>query len=103
MVRLRDLLARALPLHPCAQIIGGLHLGGPELAPRIAPTVDFLARRLRPAPVYVLPMHCSGFDVKVALQVALGEGCVPAGAGMRVEVLGEPTDEARVFPPSIVI
>ncbi|ETW80363.1 hypothetical protein HETIRDRAFT_61468 [Heterobasidion irregulare TC 32-1] len=84
-------------------IIGGLHLGGPELAPRIAPTVDFLARRLRPAPAYVLPMHCSGFDVKVALQAALGEGCVPAGAGMQVKVLGESTDEARVFPPSIAI
>lgn len=88
---------------PVYMIIGGLHLGGPELASRIAPTVDFLARRLRPAPAYVLPMHCSGFDVKVALQAALGEGCVPAGAGMQVKVLGEPTDEARVFPPSIVI
>lgn len=61
--------------------MGGLHLAGPELADRIKPTVNFLAEELIPAPTYVLPMHCSGFAVKVALEAALGEGCVPAGVG----------------------
>jgi 7,8-dihydropterin-6-yl-methyl-4-(beta-D-ribofuranosyl)aminobenzene 5'-phosphate synthase len=61
-------------------------LAGPELRPRIAPTVDFLSRAVVPTPTYVLPMHCSGFAVKCALEAALGAGCVPAGTGMRVVV-----------------
>ena len=83
------------------QIIGGLHLGGPELAERIAPTVDFLSTRLRPAPTYILPMHCSGFSVKVALQHALGEGCVPAGVGISIQLHGDATAEKHLFPPVI--
>lgn len=47
-------------------------------------------------------MHCSGFGVKVALERALGEGCVPVGAGIRVEVQGDPEGEALMFPPTIV-
>jgi 7,8-dihydropterin-6-yl-methyl-4-(beta-D-ribofuranosyl)aminobenzene 5'-phosphate synthase len=72
---------------PIHMVVGGLHLGGPELYDRIEPTVHFLSQRIRPAPTYVLPMHCSGFPVKVALQKELGEGCIPAGTGMVCEIL----------------
>lgn len=81
-----------------AQVIGGLHLAGPELVPRIPHTVNFLANQLRPAPAYVLPMHCSGFQSKIALQHALGEGCVPAGVGMKVEIRGDREGDARLLP-----
>lgn len=83
------------------QIIGGLHLAGTDLVPRIEPTVDFLANGLRPAPTYVLPMHCSGFAVKTALEHALGEGCVPASVGHRFEVTGDREAERLIFPPTI--
>ena len=87
---------------PCSdnspQVIGGLHLAGPELVPRIPHTVNFLAKELRPAPTYVLPMHCSGFQSKVALQRALGEGCVPAGVGMKAEIRGDRQGDARLLP-----
>ncbi|KAG8902662.1 hypothetical protein FRB99_004278 [Tulasnella sp. 403] len=83
-------------------VIGGLHLAPPETQDRISPTVKFLSESLRPAPTYVLPMHCSGFNAKVALEAALGEGCVPAGVGMRVVVQGDPDTEPRLFPPTIV-
>jgi 7,8-dihydropterin-6-yl-methyl-4-(beta-D-ribofuranosyl)aminobenzene 5'-phosphate synthase len=81
--------------------VGGLHLAGPELADRIRPTVDFLSEELIPAPAYVLPMHCSGFAAKIALEAALGEGCVPAGVGHRVIISGIPDGDASLRPPSI--
>ncbi|KAI0790780.1 beta-lactamase-like protein [Abortiporus biennis] len=86
---------------PVHMVIGGLHLATPDLTDRIAPTVDFLANKLRPAPTYILPMHCSGFKAKVALEHALGEGCVPAGTGIRVEVSGDWKAEKILFPPTI--
>ncbi|KAI6032946.1 metallo-beta-lactamase protein [Pisolithus orientalis] len=85
---------------PIYMIIGGLHLGSADLASRIAPTVDFLANQLRPSPTYVLPMHCSGFQCKVALDSALGEGCVPAGVGVKVEVHGDRGQEDRLSCPT---
>lgn len=85
---------------PIYMIIGGLHLGSADLAPRIGPTVDFLVHQLRPGPTYILPMHCSGFHCKVALESALGEGCVPAGVGVRVEVHGDRDLEDRLSRPS---
>jgi len=87
---------------PIHMIVGGLHLAGPELASRIPKTVQFLTESLRPAPVYVLPMHCSGFPVKIALEHALGEGCVPAGVGTKILVQGNTSVEDRLFAPSIV-
>ncbi|KAF8119713.1 hypothetical protein EV363DRAFT_1323673, partial [Boletus edulis] len=76
-------------VRPVYMVIGGLHLAGPELVPRIPRTVNFLANELRPAPTYVLPMHCSGCQSKIALERALGEGCVPAGVGIKVEIRGD--------------
>ena len=84
------------------QVLGGFHLGGPEVAHTIAPTVKFMAESMRPSPTYVLPMHCTGFDAKVALKEALGEGCVPAGAGMNVMVKGDPEGEKMMMVPTIV-
>ena len=60
------------------------------------PTVNFLSNQLRPAPSYILPMHCSGFAAKVALEKAFGEGCVPAGTGISIEVRGDEEGEALV-------
>jgi 7,8-dihydropterin-6-yl-methyl-4-(beta-D-ribofuranosyl)aminobenzene 5'-phosphate synthase len=74
--------------HEVLQIIGGLHLGGPELAVRVQLTVDFLSQELRPPLAHILPMHCTGFRAKVALAAAFGEGCVPAGVGIKVELSG---------------
>ncbi|KAH9944682.1 beta-lactamase-like protein [Amylocystis lapponica] len=88
---------------PIHMIIGGLHLATPDLADRIAPTVDFFANKLRPSPTYVLPMHCTGFPAKVALEHALGEGVVPAGVGMKVEVTGDWEAEPKIFAPSVAV
>ncbi|KAI0328412.1 hypothetical protein GY45DRAFT_1326427 [Cubamyces sp. BRFM 1775] len=85
---------------PVYMVIGGLHLAGTDLAPRIPPTVDFMANQMRPAPMYVLPMHCTGFAAKVALQDALGEGCVPAGVGHKVIIEGTPASERMMHPPT---
>ncbi|CAE6435963.1 unnamed protein product [Rhizoctonia solani] len=79
----------AFPERPIHAIVGGLHLAGPELQDRVAPTVDFISERLIPAPSYVLPMHCTGFNAKVALAQALGDACVPAGTGMHIEFKGD--------------
>src|SRR5258708_17623219 len=80
------------------QIVGGLHLAGPELADRIKPTVDFLSVDLVPAPTYVLPMHCSGFAVNVALEAELGDDCVPDGADHRVTIIGSHNAVATIHP-----
>ena len=77
-----------------AQIIGGLHLAGPELIERIPPTINFLSRSLTPSPTYILPMHCSGFAVKCALQEEFGAGCVPAGVGMKIDLATTPEEKA---------
>lgn len=79
------------------QVIGGLHLAGPEFASRVPLTVDFLSKKLRPSPTYVLPMHCSGFQSKLALEAAFGEGCVPAGVGMKVDVVGDREHDKELF------
>ncbi|KAF8745716.1 Metallo-beta-lactamase superfamily, partial [Rhizoctonia solani] len=78
----------AFPERPIHAIVGGFHLAGPELQDRVGPTVDFISERLIPTPSYVLPMHCTGFNAKVALAQALGDACVPAGSGMSVEFKG---------------
>ncbi|KAF7315560.1 Metallo-beta-lactamase protein [Mycena indigotica] len=81
---------------PVYMVIGGLHLAPPDARERIAPTVDFLANKLIPAPTYILPMHCSGFEAKVKLEAALGEGCVPAGVGLRCVAI-----KAQVLPDEV--
>ncbi|KAI0779967.1 beta-lactamase-like protein [Fomes fomentarius] len=85
---------------PIYMVIGGLHLAGTELVERIPPTVDFLANKLRPSPTYVLPMHCTGFAAKIALEDALGEACVPAGVGHKVIIQGTPETEQMMHAPT---
>ena len=76
-------------------------MGGPELATRIQPTVDFLSQQLRPPPSYILPMHCTGFRAKVTLDTAFGKGCVPAGVGIKVEIEGDRQQEGSLISPEI--
>jgi len=98
----RVFLQHALISFIILQIIGGLHLAPPEVTDRIPLTVDFLSRQLKPAPTYILPMHCSGFQAKVALEEAFGEGCVPAGVGTKVEVSGSRDDDLNIEKPTIL-
>ncbi|KAJ7287423.1 beta-lactamase-like protein [Mycena rebaudengoi] len=88
---------------PVYMVIGGLHLAPTDNIPQIAPTVDFLSRQMIPTPTYILPMHCSGFECKVALESAFGKGCVPAGVGIKVEVVGDRDMDARLMPPRTVV
>ncbi|KAF9268955.1 hypothetical protein L218DRAFT_954379 [Marasmius fiardii PR-910] len=81
---------------PIYTIIGGLHLAGSDMLPRIQPTVEFLSKILRPSPTYILPMHCSGFQAKLALEKELGEGCVPAGVGIKIDLAGDREHEPRL-------
>jgi 7,8-dihydropterin-6-yl-methyl-4-(beta-D-ribofuranosyl)aminobenzene 5'-phosphate synthase len=83
-------------------IVAGLHLAPPELSYRIAPTVDFLSRRVQPQPKYVLPVHCTGFNGKVALEKAFGKGCVPAGVGMKIDVLGDEGAEGALGNGAVI-
>lgn len=71
------------------------------MEPRIVPSVKFMAESMRPSPTYVLPMHCTGFDAKVALRGAMGEACVPASTGMNVVVQGDAALEDRLYQPTI--
>jgi len=84
---------------PVYMIAGGLHLAGQEFSHRVPQTVECLSRRLRPAPTYILPMHCSGFQSKLALEAAFGEGCVPAGVGIKVNVIGDQQKNKEIFLP----
>jgi 7,8-dihydropterin-6-yl-methyl-4-(beta-D-ribofuranosyl)aminobenzene 5'-phosphate synthase len=45
-------------------------------------------------------MHCSGFKAKVALENAFGEGCVPAGVGIKIEIKGDEASEKALLPPT---
>lgn len=45
-------------------------------------------------------MHCSGFNAKIALEAAFGEGCVPAGVGLKVEVVGDREHDKHLFGPT---
>ncbi|KAF7306151.1 7, 8-dihydropterin-6-methyl-4-(Beta-D-ribofuranosyl)-aminobenzene-5'-phosphate synthase [Mycena chlorophos] len=87
---------------PVYMVIGGLHLAPPDLRERIAPTIEFLTEKLVPAPTYVLPMHCSGFEAKVKLEAAMGEACVPAGVGLKVEVQGDRDMDARLLASKVL-
>jgi len=91
---LKDAVTRFM--RPVYMIVAGFHLAGPELAHRIAPTVEFISKHLKPTPAYILPVHCSGFDAKVALREAMGDRCVPAGTGLKVDIEGDDDAEARM-------
>jgi len=82
-------------------IVGGLHLSAPEVADRIAPTIEFLTDCVCPQPAvepparclcqrlkYIVPLHCTGFAARVALERVMGEECVVAGIGLNIVVKG---------------
>ncbi|KAF8590976.1 hypothetical protein K439DRAFT_1644495 [Ramaria rubella] len=87
---------------PIHMIIGGLHPAPAEPGPPRPPTVDSSTKQLRPAPTYILPLHCSGFQAKIAFEKALGDGCVPGGVGMKIEVQGDPSGEEHIASLCIV-
>ncbi|KAJ2913080.1 hypothetical protein MD484_g7333, partial [Candolleomyces efflorescens] len=82
---------------PIYMVVGGLHLASADLYPRIDPTVSFFSESLRPSPTYILPMHCTGWKAKVALEKELGEGVVPTGVGHRVEIQGSREDDGKLW------
>ncbi|KAJ7647227.1 beta-lactamase-like protein [Roridomyces roridus] len=96
----KDVLDKfARPIH---MIIGGLHLAPPDYADKIEPTVSFLSQQIIPRPNFVIPMHCSGFNCKVALEAAFEAGCVPVGVGIKIEVLGDREFDKRLFAPTVM-
>src|SRR5262249_14044003 len=57
---------------PIDVILGGYHLAGAGMEPRIEPTVHDLANRVRPR--VVAPGHCTGWRAKAALAHAFAPG-----------------------------
>lgn len=79
---------------PLLAVIGGYHLGGAGMQDRIPDTVKYFAEELEPRATFLVPMHCTGFNAKVALSNALGASVVPAGSGSRM------TFDSKSVPPS---
>lgn len=73
-------------------VVGGLHLVPVEQQPAVE-TVDFLSRRIRPTPEYVLPLHCTGLEPRAMLRAKMGKRVVSGGVGMKVVVEGTGGDE----------
>ncbi|WVQ78787.1 hypothetical protein IAT38_000878 [Cryptococcus sp. DSM 104549] len=79
-----NVLTSLTPLNrPIYAVVGGFHLVPTQTQPAVQ-TVDFISRRVQPTPKYVLPLHCTGLEARAMLREKLGDGCVPAGVGMRV-------------------
>ena len=57
---------------PIDVILGGYHLAGEAMEPRIEPTVHDLANRIKPR--VVAPGHCTGWRAKAALAHAFAPG-----------------------------
>jgi len=57
---------------PIDVILGGFHLAGGGMEPRIEPTVHDLANRIKPR--VVAPGHCTGWRAKAALAHAFAPG-----------------------------
>jgi 7,8-dihydropterin-6-yl-methyl-4-(beta-D-ribofuranosyl)aminobenzene 5'-phosphate synthase len=57
---------------PIDVILGGYHLAGEGMEPRIEPTVHDLANRVRPR--VVVPGHCTGWRAKAALAHTFAPG-----------------------------
>ncbi|HEX4826321.1 MAG TPA: MBL fold metallo-hydrolase [Candidatus Polarisedimenticolaceae bacterium] len=62
----------AFPGEPIDVILGGYHLAGPGMEPRIEATVHDLAHRIKPR--VVAPGHCTGWRAKAALARAFAPG-----------------------------
>jgi 7,8-dihydropterin-6-yl-methyl-4-(beta-D-ribofuranosyl)aminobenzene 5'-phosphate synthase len=64
-------------------LLGGLHLGGADFEPLVAPTVQALTE-LRPQ--LLATSHCTGWRAQQALATALPEAFVPGSSGTRFAV-----------------
>jgi 7,8-dihydropterin-6-yl-methyl-4-(beta-D-ribofuranosyl)aminobenzene 5'-phosphate synthase len=64
-------------------LLGGLHLGGADFEPLVAPTVQALTE-LRPQ--LLATSHCTGWRAQQALATALPEAFVPGCSGTRFAV-----------------
>ncbi len=60
------------PEIPVDVVLGGYHLAGSAMEPRIGPTVQDLAERI--APAVVAPGHCTGWRAKAALVARFAPG-----------------------------
>jgi 7,8-dihydropterin-6-yl-methyl-4-(beta-D-ribofuranosyl)aminobenzene 5'-phosphate synthase len=60
-------------------VLGGYHLAGLAMEPRIASTVDDLLRRVNPR--IVAPGHCTGWRAKAALAGVGFDGYAPSSVG----------------------
>ena len=80
---------------PIHMIVGGLHLNPTRQQPATE-TVDFISRRMKPTPKFVLPLHCTGMEARAMLRHALADGCVPAGVGMKVVVQDDEAEEGTI-------
>lgn len=69
---------------PLYAVVGGYHLGGVGMEERIPATVEYFSNTLAQRPRFMVPMHCTGFNAKVALKNAMGDIIVPAGSGSRI-------------------
>jgi 7,8-dihydropterin-6-yl-methyl-4-(beta-D-ribofuranosyl)aminobenzene 5'-phosphate synthase len=63
---------RRFPDRPIDVVLGGYHLAGALMEPRIDPTVRDLRDRVRPR--VVAPGHCTGWRAKAALAAAFAPG-----------------------------
>ena len=69
---------------PIDLVLGGYHLAGKAMEPRIGPTVRDLEARI--APRLIAPGHCTGEPAFLRLRKTYGENYYYVGAGSRLDV-----------------
>jgi len=76
------------PGTPIDAVLGGYHLAGKAMEPRIEPTIRDLEKRV--APRIVAPGHCTGWRAKAALANAFSPGRYgPSVVGTSYRLVGE--------------
>jgi 7,8-dihydropterin-6-yl-methyl-4-(beta-D-ribofuranosyl)aminobenzene 5'-phosphate synthase len=84
-----SLEARRLVGQPVDLVLGGYHLAGAGVEPRIEPTVRELVQRVQPR--IIAPAHCTGWRALSALAAAAGiAGYAPSAVGARYLLTGSP-------------
>jgi 7,8-dihydropterin-6-yl-methyl-4-(beta-D-ribofuranosyl)aminobenzene 5'-phosphate synthase len=79
--------ARRLTGQPIDLLLGGYHLAGAAVEPRIEPTVRDLVELVEPR--LIAPAHCTGWRATTALAVAAGSaGYAPSAVGTRYSLEG---------------
>lgn len=76
------------PDEPMDTVLGGYHLAGGLMEPRISATVREMAERIEPR--IVAPGHCTGWRAKAALATAFAPGRYgPSVVGSRYDLMAE--------------